>query len=112
MRVHERSATARSRAARKTSPRAAAWRMLTRVNGAAGEADSPEPARAWPGIQPKGDTVLAYSFLEVMWTMFVFFAWVLVVWLDVMLMIDNFKRTDHSGWAKGGWTLLIFLVPV
>jgi hypothetical protein len=27
-------------------------------------------------------------------------------------MIDNFRRHDHSGWAKAGWTLLVIFVPL
>jgi len=53
-----------------------------------------------------------YPFLEVMWTMFIFFAWVMVVGFVIMCLIDNFRRHDHSGWAKAGWTLVIIAVPL
>lgn len=53
-----------------------------------------------------------YPFLEVMWTMFVFFAWVMVIGLVIMCLIDNFRRTDHSGLAKAGWTLLLIALPL
>jgi hypothetical protein len=29
-----------------------------------------------------------------------------------MLMVDNFRRKDHSGWAKAGWFLLIIFLPI
>jgi NADH:ubiquinone oxidoreductase subunit 6 (subunit J) len=54
----------------------------------------------------------SYPFLDVMWTMFVFFAWVMVVFLVVTLMVDNLRRRDHSGWAKAGWTLLLIFAPL
>jgi NADH:ubiquinone oxidoreductase subunit 6 (subunit J) len=54
----------------------------------------------------------SYPFLDVVWTMFVFFAWVMVVFLVITLMVDNFRRRDHSGWAKAGWTLVLILLPL
>jgi hypothetical protein len=53
-----------------------------------------------------------YTFLDVMWSMFIFFAWVMFIWLVVMLLSDNFRRSDHSGWAKAGWTLFIIALPL
>jgi uncharacterized membrane protein len=53
-----------------------------------------------------------YPFLDIMWTMFIFFAWVIWVSLVIMVVIDNFRRNDHSGWAKAGWTLLIIFLPL
>ncbi len=53
-----------------------------------------------------------YPFLEVMWTIFIFFAWVMVVGFVILCLVDNFRRHDHSGWAKAGWTLLLILVPL
>lgn len=54
----------------------------------------------------------AYTFWDAMWTMIVFFAWLMFLTWVVMLLIDNFRRRDHSGWAKAGWTLLIIFLPV
>ena len=53
-----------------------------------------------------------YPFLDVMWTIFIFFAWIIFIWLLIMVLADNFRRTDHSGWAKAGWTLFVIFVPV
>ena len=53
-----------------------------------------------------------YSFWDVMWTMIVFFIWVMFVTWVIMLMIDNFRRTDHSGWAKALWALFIIFLPI
>jgi hypothetical protein len=53
-----------------------------------------------------------YPFLDVMWTMFIFFAWVIWIWLLIMVLADNFRRTDHSGWAKAGWTLFVIFLPL
>jgi len=53
-----------------------------------------------------------YPFLDIMWSMFIFFAWLLWVAFLVFILIDNFRRTDHSGWAKAGWTVLLIFVPL
>ncbi len=56
--------------------------------------------------------MLAYTFLDVMWSMFVFFLWLIVIVVEIMILIDNFRRQDHSGLAKAGWTVLIIFVPL
>jgi hypothetical protein len=53
-----------------------------------------------------------YPFLDIMWTMFIFFAWLIWISLLVMVLADNFKREDHSGWAKAGWTLFVIFAPL
>ena len=53
-----------------------------------------------------------YPFLDVVWTMFIFFAWVIFIYLLILVLADNFRRTDHSGWAKAGWTLFVIFVPL
>jgi hypothetical protein len=53
-----------------------------------------------------------YPFLDIMWTMFIFFAWVIWIWLLIMVLADNFRRTDISGWAKAGWTLFVIFLPL
>ena len=53
-----------------------------------------------------------YPFAELMWTMFVFFGWVLWVAVLMMVLLDNFRRADHSGLAKAGWTVFVIFLPV
>ena len=53
-----------------------------------------------------------YPFLDVVWTMFIFFAFVIWVSLVVMVLLDNFRRTDHNGVAKAGWVLLVIFLPL
>jgi Phospholipase_D-nuclease N-terminal len=54
----------------------------------------------------------SFPFLDVLWLMFIFFAWVMVIGFVIMVLIDNFRRPDLSGWAKAGWTLLIIAFPL
>ena len=53
-----------------------------------------------------------YPFLNIMWTMFIFFAWVIWIWLLIMVLADNFRRTDHTGWEKAGWTVFVIFLPL
>ena len=53
-----------------------------------------------------------YPFLDIFWTMLIFFAWVIWIWLLIMVLADNFGRRDHSGWAKAGWTLFVIFTPL
>ena len=52
------------------------------------------------------------NFWQVLMTMIWFFFFVMWVWIVIMVFVDNFRRNDHSGWAKAGWTVLILFVPL
>ncbi len=52
-----------------------------------------------------------YPFLSVMWSMFVFFAWILWIWLLIYVYMDIFRRKDIGGWGKFAWVAFTFLVP-
>ena len=54
----------------------------------------------------------SYPFLNIMWSMFIFFLLVIWVAFVIYILIDNFRRHDHSGWAKAGWLLFIMFVPL
>jgi Phospholipase_D-nuclease N-terminal len=53
-----------------------------------------------------------YPFLDIMWTMFIFFACVILISLLIMVLLDNFRRPDQTGWAKAGWTLFVIFLPL
>jgi hypothetical protein len=55
--------------------------------------------------------MVAYTFGQVMWTMFVFFAWILFFWMLFAVFGDLFRRHDISGWGKAGWTILVICLP-
>jgi hypothetical protein len=48
---------------------------------------------------------------SVLWTMVVFFFWVMFLWMFIAIFGDIFRRDDLSGWGKTGWIALIFLLP-
>ena len=52
-----------------------------------------------------------YPFLDVMWTMLVFFIWILWFWLLFTVFADVFRRHDISGLGKAAWLIFTILVP-
>lgn len=53
----------------------------------------------------------SYPFLDVVWTMFIFFAWVIWIWFLITILADVFRRHDLSGWGKAGWTIFLIFLP-
>jgi len=51
-----------------------------------------------------------YPFLNVFWTMILFFFWVAWIWMLILIISDVFRR-DISGWAKAGWAFFLILLP-
>ena len=49
--------------------------------------------------------------LDLFWTMFLFFCWILWFWLLFRVYADLFSRRDIGGWAKTGWVLFTILLP-
>ena len=52
-----------------------------------------------------------YPFLDVMWTMLVFFAWVIWFWLLITVFADIFRRHDASGGSKVLWCIFVIILP-
>ena len=53
-----------------------------------------------------------YPFLDVFWTMIVFFAWVIWFWMLITVLSDVFRRHDLSGAGKVGWSLFVIFLPL
>jgi hypothetical protein len=52
-----------------------------------------------------------YPFLDVLWTMFIFFAFVIWIWLLITVFADIFRRRDTSGWMKALWIVFVIVAP-
>ncbi len=52
-----------------------------------------------------------YPFLDLMWTMVIFFVWILWFWLLFTVFADIFRRHDLSGLGKTGWIVFAILLP-
>jgi len=53
----------------------------------------------------------SYPFLEVFWTMLIFFAFVVWLWLLFTVIGDIFSRHDTSGFMKVIWLIFIIVLP-
>ena len=53
----------------------------------------------------------SYPLLEVFWTMLIFFAFFIWIWILIVVFMDLFRRTDTSGWAKVAWIVFIIILP-
>ena len=51
-----------------------------------------------------------YPFLDVLWTMILFFCWVAWIWLLIVIISDLFRR-DESGWMKALWLVFLIALP-
>ena len=51
-----------------------------------------------------------YPFLDVFWTMIIFFCWVAWIWTLVLILSDVFRR-DISGWSKALWVVVLIVLP-
>jgi Phospholipase_D-nuclease N-terminal/Short C-terminal domain len=52
-----------------------------------------------------------YPFLNIFWSMILFFTWVVWIWMMVAILSDVFRRRDLSGWGKAGWTVFLIVLP-
>ncbi len=52
-----------------------------------------------------------YPFLDVLWTMLIFFAWIIWFWLLITVFADLFRRHDIGGGKKTLWIVFVIIVP-
>jgi hypothetical protein len=52
-----------------------------------------------------------YPFLDIFWSMIIFFAWVIWIWIAITVLADVFRRHDIGGWAKAAWVVFVIVIP-
>ena len=52
-----------------------------------------------------------YPFMDVLWSMIIFFFWVIWIWIVITVLIDIFRRHDIGGWAKAAWVIFVVILP-
>ena len=52
-----------------------------------------------------------YPFLDLLWTMLIFFCWVIWFWLLITIFVDIFRRRDTSGFSKVLWIIFVIVLP-
>jgi Short C-terminal domain/Phospholipase_D-nuclease N-terminal len=52
-----------------------------------------------------------YPFMDVLWSMIIFFFWVIWIWIVITVLIDIFRRDDIGGWTKALWVIFVVILP-
>jgi hypothetical protein len=52
-----------------------------------------------------------YPFMDVLWSMIIFFFWVIWIWIVVTVLVDIFRRHDIGGFAKAAWVIFVVILP-
>ena len=52
-----------------------------------------------------------YPFLDILWTMFIFFLFVIWIWILITVFADVFRRKDIGGGMKAIWIVFVILLP-
>jgi Phospholipase_D-nuclease N-terminal len=52
-----------------------------------------------------------YPFMDVFWSMLVFFLWFAWLLLLFRIFADIFRRHDISGWGKAAWSIFVIFLP-
>jgi hypothetical protein len=53
----------------------------------------------------------SYPFLDVLWSMVIFFAFIIWIWLLITVFADVFRRRDIGGGMKAVWIIFVILLP-
>ena len=56
-------------------------------------------------------TASSYPFLNVFWDILIIFAWILFIWIAIIVFSDLFRRRDISGWVKAAWVVFVVVIP-
>ena len=52
-----------------------------------------------------------YPFLDILWTMFIFFLFVIWIWILITVFSDIFRRKDIGGGSKTLWIIFVIVLP-
>src|SRR5205085_7975972 len=52
-----------------------------------------------------------YPFMDVLWSMIIFFFWVIWIWIVITVLIDIFRRHDIGGFSKAIWVIFVVILP-
>ena len=53
----------------------------------------------------------SYPFMDVLWSMVIFFLFVIWIWILITVFADIFRRRDIGGGMKAVWIIFVILVP-
>jgi hypothetical protein len=80
-----------------------------------GQGPIPHSAIPQPGLHKEAKLMVtiasSYPFLSIFWTILIFMAFVIWIWMVILALIDIFSRSDLSGWGKAAWVVFIIVLP-
>ena len=71
--------------------------------------------RAFPkqgvSVSVLADSSSSYPFFNALWSMIMFFAFIIWIWLLITVFADIFRRRDIGGGMKAIWIIFVILLP-
>ena len=52
-----------------------------------------------------------YPFMDIVWSMIIFFFWVIWIWIVITVLVDVFRRHDIGGFSKALWVIFVVILP-
>ena len=52
-----------------------------------------------------------YPFMNILWSMLIFFCFVCWIWMVIVIFTDIFRRQDIGGWSKAFWIIFLIVIP-
>ncbi len=53
-----------------------------------------------------------YPFMGILWSMLIFMAFIMWIWIAIAIFADIFRRHDIGGFAKALWIIFIIFIPL
>jgi len=53
----------------------------------------------------------SYPFMDVLWSMVIFFLFVIWIWILITVFADIFRRRDIGGGVKAVWIIFVIILP-
>jgi len=53
----------------------------------------------------------SYPFMDVLWSMVIFFLFVIWIWILITVFADIFRRRDIGGGMKAAWIIFVIILP-
>ena len=57
-------------------------------------------------------TAYTYPLLNLLWTMLIFFGFIVFIWLLIFVFMDIFRSRDMGGGAKALWVIFVIILPL
>jgi hypothetical protein len=59
----------------------------------------------------RGMLAADFPFMDVLWSMVIFFCWIVWIWMMIAILTDVFRRHDIGGGQKALWVIFLIVLP-